>query len=281
MPNREAKRFKATDLLAPGREPTNREETIASFTTARERTIAFARTTNADLRLHFQRHPALGMIDGYQWLLFAAAHSERHTLQAREIVSQTASLARSTTLTPDEREFLVADLIRSRDRLEQLVDELSDRQLRFRPDGERWSIAEVIEHLAHSEARLLALVQRTVSGTEARPDLRNPDGSPRIKDLVYIMAMTNREAKRFEAPEGIRPVGEFGSPHDALRAFLARRATTIDYLRTTQDDLRAHFSENPGFGQMDAYQWLVIVSTHTDRHALQIEELKGDKNYPR
>ncbi len=60
------------------------ESQVTSFAEARERTLEFARTTRADLRAHFVRNP-LFTLDGVQWLLFVAAHNERHLLQIQEV----------------------------------------------------------------------------------------------------------------------------------------------------------------------------------------------------
>jgi hypothetical protein len=44
--------------------------------------------TVVDLRGFCAPHPALGLLDGKQWLLFVAAHVERHTRQILEIKEQ-------------------------------------------------------------------------------------------------------------------------------------------------------------------------------------------------
>ena len=60
-------------------------ELIAAFCAARDNTIAYAAATQEDLRHHTGAHPSLGVLDGYQWLLFLAAHTERHITQIREL----------------------------------------------------------------------------------------------------------------------------------------------------------------------------------------------------
>ena len=65
--------------------PTGRFKTIDeaanAFAQARTLTIEFASTTEVDLRERVFPHPALGPMDGVQWLLFQAAHSTRHANQ--------------------------------------------------------------------------------------------------------------------------------------------------------------------------------------------------------
>lgn len=53
---------------------------MARFHTSRARTIALLESTK-ELRQHVVEQPALGPLDGYQWILFVAAHTERHTRQ--------------------------------------------------------------------------------------------------------------------------------------------------------------------------------------------------------
>jgi hypothetical protein len=55
------------------------------FEERRAANIEFARTTQESLRGRFYPHPLVGMIDCYQWLLFLAAHTERHSAQMEEI----------------------------------------------------------------------------------------------------------------------------------------------------------------------------------------------------
>jgi hypothetical protein len=78
-------------LFPKGRFPT-REETIRAFDERRQANLDFVRTTSEALRDWFAPHPFAGLIDGYQWILFLAAHTDRHAAQIEEIRrSQTAS----------------------------------------------------------------------------------------------------------------------------------------------------------------------------------------------
>ncbi len=67
--------------------PTGRwtpQETLDHFLKNRAATIEFMKTA-PDLRAHVADSP-LGMpLDGYEWLLFIGAHSERHTKQILEV----------------------------------------------------------------------------------------------------------------------------------------------------------------------------------------------------
>jgi len=53
----------------------------------------------------------------------------------------------------------------------------------------------------------------------------------------------------------------------------------IEYIKSTNDDLRAH-----SFGRtdpIDCWQWMLEISTHSERHIQQIREIKADPNFPK
>jgi hypothetical protein len=69
--------------------PTNRwpdtATLVASFVEIRDRTILYVRSTEHPLRSFSHPHMVFGPLDGYQWLLFLAAHSDRHLRQLLEL----------------------------------------------------------------------------------------------------------------------------------------------------------------------------------------------------
>ncbi|HSP93195.1 MAG TPA: DinB family protein [Thermoanaerobaculia bacterium] len=83
-----SQRGEAPERIRPkGRFP-NREETIRAFEERRAANLAYVRETSETLRDRYGPHPFAGMIDGYQWILFLAAHTDRHAAQIEEIRSQ-------------------------------------------------------------------------------------------------------------------------------------------------------------------------------------------------
>jgi hypothetical protein len=83
VPDRSHKQQAPPDLVPTGR--WTPAETLDHFLKSRARTIEYLRTTQ-DLRQHvMDSQTPLGALDGYEWLLFIAAHSERHTKQILEV----------------------------------------------------------------------------------------------------------------------------------------------------------------------------------------------------
>ena len=82
-------RSRSRKVVAPeGARPANRFREIAAlrghFSDVRDRTIAYVRTTTDPIRTRVHPHFVLGPLDGYQWLMFLGAHSERHLKQLQE-----------------------------------------------------------------------------------------------------------------------------------------------------------------------------------------------------
>jgi DinB superfamily len=75
----------APERLLPKSRFATPEETVRTFRERREANLDFVRATSEALRDWFAPHPFAGLIDGYQWILFLAAHTDRHAEQIEEI----------------------------------------------------------------------------------------------------------------------------------------------------------------------------------------------------
>jgi hypothetical protein len=154
---------------------------------------------------------------------------------------------------------------------------LSDAQWNFKPAPDRWSVAEVMEHLAAAEDMLRGMTQEQVMKTPAIP-ARDSAELKKIDDAV--IAMVPDRSRKVDAPEPLRPTNRFGSPVDAQKHFLESRATTEEYLKTTPD-LRAHAVDSPMGMKLDGYEWVLLIAGHSERHTKQMLEVKADPNFPK
>jgi len=192
-------------------------------------------------------------------------------------VSGRAQAAAPATLSPEEREFALKNLQTTHDKFLQSIAGLSQKQWTFKPGPDRWSVAEVAEHITVSESTILGLIQKQVMASPAAPEKRE---QVKGKDEMILQRMPDRSHKA-QAPEFLRPTGRWPTEADLTKAFEESRKVTMDYVRTTNDDLRDHFFDHPVFGTMDGYQWLLLLSGHSARHTAQIEEVKADPNFPK
>ncbi len=89
VPDR-SKKFQAPEILKPTGRFATPAEAVKAFEASRAAAIEYVRTTKDDLRDHFYEHPAMKVLDGYQWILLTSAHSERHTKQIDEVKADPA-----------------------------------------------------------------------------------------------------------------------------------------------------------------------------------------------
>jgi hypothetical protein len=177
----------------------------------------------------------------------------------------------------DNERHLIADrLISSRDQLLDLTDGLTTDQWMFRPGEDRWSINECLEHVTRVENRLLALIDKKLR--EGAPEPEKKD-STHAKDAVVANGIPDRTIRR-EAPEPARPVGQWPDANELVAEFRKTRERTMEFTRTTQVDLRSYFVPHAVLGDLDCYQWLMVLSLHGTRHAQQIEEIKAAPGFP-
>jgi hypothetical protein len=100
------------------------------------------------------------------------------------------------------------------------------------------------------------------------------------KDEVIVKQVPERTQK-FKAPDVIAPKNRWSTPDAIVAHFKEGRDRSIAYVDTTQDDLRDHFAPHPALGVLDGYQWILLMSAHSERHTEQINEVKADPKYPK
>lgn len=176
-------------------------------------------------------------------------------------------------LSPADREKGVKYLEQTRDAVIAATNGLSEAQWKFKAAPDKWSAAETLEHIALAEDYLFGFVKNKV--------MKDPPG-PADRDIAKIDAMVlamipDRSNKR-QAPPELVPTGRW-TPAETLDHFLKSRAVTIEFMKTTPD-LREHVAEGP-VGKLDAYEWLLFIGAHSERHTKQILEVKAEAGFPK
>ena len=174
----------------------------------------------------------------------------------------------------NDKAALIAQLQRTEARFLKSIDGLSEAQWNFKPAPDRWSIAECAEHITAAEPLIRGMIADAMTKTltaEMLPVAK--------KDEQLLTGLIDR-SKKFKAPEPLIPTNRFGSPQAAVEAFKKERAETIK-LASGDVDLRAQGGPHPFLGPLDAYGFFLFQSGHSERHTLQIEEVKADPNFPK
>jgi hypothetical protein len=212
-----------------------------------------------------------------QWKFSAVLYSVL-TLALAGIAQTTAApaAAAATTLTAEEREVALKNLQATRDAFLKSIAGLSEKQWRFKPAPDRWSVAEVSEHIAVAESTIFGMLGKIMT-SPADPARRAEVAG---KDQIILTKVPDR-SRKVQAPEFLKPTNRWATEADVVKAFEESRQATMDYVRTTNDDLRDHFGPHPVLGPLDGYQWILLISAHSERHTKQIEEVKADPNFPK
>jgi hypothetical protein len=181
-----------------------------------------------------------------------------------------ASLPAAGALTDIERQHLVAHLEMTAAWLADELTGLTAAQIDFRREPNAWTITEVVEHL---------VVVAPIYWQDLQSALKQPAGGRRsaMTDadvLWYGIDRTRRE----QAIPTERPTGKLRDLRAALDVYRQHHDRLLRYVKTTRDDLRSHIVPRQG---CDAYQWALLISTHEQRHILQIREIKADLKFPK
>ena len=169
----------------------------------------------------------------------------------------------------------------TRNRAVQVTTGLSDSQWRFKPAPDRWSIAEILEHMVMVHERVIGRIREQLADAPAPDSGRDPHQV----DAIVLEKIPDRSIKA-KAPDAIIPTGLWPLP-DAL-ARLSRSYERLAACIESTPGLRDHVLEavplrivtNGAFTTMDGYQWALTAAAHVERHVRQILELKEDPNYP-
>jgi hypothetical protein len=176
-------------------------------------------------------------------------------------------------LSQADRDKGVAYLEQTRNAIVVDVKDLTPAQWNFKAAPDKWSVALTMEHIAVAEDYLFQMVTNNVMKAPAGA----PDRDVAKYDALVLAMVPDRTTKR-QAPPELVPNGRWG-PNEALDHFLASRTRTIEFMRTTPD-LRQHVMDSP-LGPLDAYEWLLFIAAHSERHTKQILEIEASPGFPK
>ena len=186
-----------------------------------------------------------------------------------------AAAASVQELTQAEKGRALKYLESTKQNVLQATKGLSEAQWTFKPMPDRWSVAQVMEHIVASEdfIRENLLKEKVMAAPASEPgrDVKQIDEA--------VMAKIPDRTQKAQAPAPLLPRNRFGSPDGSVKHFVESRAMTEQYLRTT-NGLRGHVMDGP-VGKMDGYEFVLFIAAHCERHTEQINEVKANANFPK
>jgi hypothetical protein len=193
------------------------------------------------------------------------------SLLAVALTVAVTSSALAGPMTPGERQRLIAHLEMTEAWLDSEVAGLSAAQLDFKMTPASWSVEEVVMHLAIAEPQYWTSFKESL----AKPV--QPDFKPQATDVAMLWYGIDR-TQRTTTGEARVPRDQFPDMKSSLASFKKLRTEMMKTAKDTQEDLRGRPYLT---ASQDLYQWFLMISTHSQRHIMQIREVKAHKGFPR
>lgn len=166
---------------------------------------------------------------------------------------------------------LVNYLISARTHLDHAVESVPAERRDTQPGADRWSVANVLQHLALANAGMARVFEKRAAA--AREDGIGADpGTTSILWTMDVHSLLDRRT-RIETPVPIPP-GDEALADDARRMFDDAHRRLTDAIVAAGDVACDRISHpHPVLGPLNLYQWGIFAAAHEIRHAAQIREI--------
>ena len=185
-----------------------------------------------------------------------------------------SSHGKDAALSASESAELVGLLEDTRGKILSRVAGLSDEQWRFRTDPDRWSAAEIVEHLYLTEGAFSKTVADLLAG-KPNPEWAKLTAGADEKVTKMVPDRSNPvKAPPFAVPQGKMSRGE------VVGKYLEMRAKMIGFAKDRSKPLKSYVQESP-LGPLHAAQWIRFTAMHNGRHLKQLEEVLAHSGFPK
>lgn len=154
-----------------------------------------------------------------------------------------------------------------RDAVERVPPELRSQQ----PGADRWSVAQVLQHLLIIEKRIGVGMTKWVNDAGAG-GIGTETETSSVMNSLPLQLITDRSQRR-NAPEEVRPSGDIDA--ESAWAALEKSRATLRAAFLAGDGLALSkvIQPHPVLGPINLYQWMLFVGSHETRHTAQIIEI--------
>ena len=158
-----------------------------------------------------------------------------------------------------------------RAQLTAAVAQIAASRYRDSPGAERWSVVEVLEHVAIVERGIGQRISGWLTEAKAAGLGNETDSSPILPTLnVDRFVDRSRPVKTSAAAE---PTGKL-TVDEAMHALAEARASFLEVVAECSGyALKDVVHPHSGLGPMHLYEWIAFAGGHMCRHAMQIREI--------
>lgn len=166
-----------------------------------------------------------------------------------------------------EKEICLKSLADTQTALLATLATVSDEQFLARPAEDKWSMAELVEHIILVDRSILKGIHKFGA---------TPSAAPIVSTLILekIVDRVADRSRKVPAPKYFIPKGMFATKAEAVAGFKKHRASIDEFIQTTELPLKLIGFPHQIFGVLNGVDWLVFMAGHCERHRLQMEEFK-------
>ena len=159
------------------------------------------------------------------------------------------------------------------------VGSLTQAQSEWRPAPDRWSVGEVLHHLAISNRGFSVVVRKLIQrgrreALNAGPASRR--SWPRLRSIADAGVSGPIKNPEFATPSAGLPIDELRRNLEASHAAVEEQIPALEGL-----DLEALRMPHPLGFELNLYQWADIAGAHERRHLAQILATMSAPGFPR
>ncbi|MEP0368825.1 MAG: DinB family protein [Cyclobacteriaceae bacterium] len=174
--------------------------------------------------------------------------------------------AQKGTIGDYERELLLNSWNYATTQLNSTLDGISDAEWTQKPANGGWSAAECMEHIVISMPKQVSQLKMTLDGSA-------DDSKNLVANDGYVLMKIFDRGKKFKTP--LPPEMGNLSRESMLKTYNETGQQFLEILMNEKAEFRNHFGKAP-FGEVDAYQLMILIPGHVLRHLNQIEEVLSE-----
>jgi hypothetical protein len=168
------------------------------------------------------------------------------------------------------KEQLLRTLQFDRQNLEHAFARIDVGSKNSRRSEDRWSPAEILEHLLLVETRILSYFTSLPAVSDSDGD-KDAAGITASSELPRNMLMDR--SRKLSSPTAVTPTGKIDAD-DALAELQKVRAKLVEWLQSCEEQqLQKIYGAHPVLGPVPLSQWIGFVAAHEARHTEQMLEL--------
>ena len=166
---------------------------------------------------------------------------------------------------------------------ESTFGQLNAQQLNWRPDADRWSVAQCFEHLLTANRLMLEQAALALNGRAPRTVWQRLPVLPGLFGKALIRSQAPTATKKYKAPRLAQPTASDVAP-DVIQRFvdqhrdIVSRVEALDAQRAARAIMVSPFIRFITYSVLDG--WRLIVA-HNRRHVAQARRVTESSGFPR